>query len=208
MPQRPTSLTSTLVNDLRTNDISFAPRLMTLDAKALDDYRDIWSIELDHRLTTLGLVGQSESDEWDWTELANYSPQHRSYALWRDKMELLALLCLKEDGHWERGEWLDAGPCPELGDALYVEYLDTAPTVQGRLLLPDETRPYSSLLPALIAACELRSKKVGHDGRIVLHAIAGAVPAYLKAGMIKVGMEGFAEGGYLLMRNTVGWELI
>lgn len=101
---------------------------------------------------------------------------------------------------------MDTAPCPELAPALYVEYLDTSPLVQRRLLRPDEARPYSSLLPALMKVCEKQSLRIGTQGRVLLHAIPGAVAAYERAGLSSIGVERFEGMDYQLMRNAIGWK--
>jgi hypothetical protein len=181
----------------------FTASVTAFDEAARATYEDIWVREIEARRYQPG-VSRSDSDEWDWTEIASV---YMTYAVWRGrKAELLALISLREDGAFEPGQWMTDPQRPDLAPALYVEYLDTSPLMQKRLLRSDEERPYSTLLPTLLQLSEQLSTAKGYGGRILLHALQGAEKAYRREGLIDIGMERFDGKNYLLMRNTLGWS--
>ncbi len=140
--------------------------LTSMSENHLADYDTYWKERLK----------QSEEDtHWDWGkkyELFRLQPSYEKYAV-EVKDITQGLMFIELDMHRSR---LDKGK-----NAVYVEYLSTAPWNRGS----SSNRAYRGVGSALMAYAIHRSVELEYKGRIGLHALPRAEPFYERFGMDK-----------------------
>jgi len=154
------------------DDIAVDAKLLTLTDKHLDDFETFWKSRLQ--------VSNEEDGHWNWikkNQLTLLSSDYEKYAVECEQISQ-GLMMLEVSNYYSRNN--------SQQKIVYVDFLSTAPWNRISLKNPPD---YKGVGLTLLSFAKQRSKQLGYEGRVGLHALPKAENFYRKRGMINFGID-------------------
>lgn len=151
-------------------------KLMTLTDKHLDDFETFWKSRLQ--------ASNEEDGHWNWViknQFTLFSSDYEKYAVECEQITQ-GLMMLEVSNYYSRDN-----PQQKI---VYVDFLSTAPWNRTSLKNPPH---YKGVGLVLLFFARERSKQLGYQGRVGLHALPKAENFYKKRGMINFGIDSDKE---------------
>ena len=154
------------------DDVAIDAKLLTLTDKHLDDFETFWKSRLQ--------TSDEEDGHWNWVkknQFTLFSSDYEKYAIECEQITQ-GLMMLEVSNYYSRND-----PQRKI---VYVDFLSTAPWNRISLKNPPD---YKGVGLTLLSFAQQRSKQLGYDGRIGLHALPKAENFYEKRGMVNFGFD-------------------
>jgi len=154
-------------------------QLCDMAQRHLNDFNHIWKSIL--------LELNAEDAFWDWTRKKRLSLSDNRYEAYAVEYEELAQGLLWIETQWHRSQWAVGQPL------VYVEALAAAPW-NRRSLNPE---PWlQGVGTVLLQFARQRSRALGYQGRLGLHALPGSESFYESRNMVNFGYDDDREMVY------------
>ena len=153
------------------NDMAVDAKLLTLTDKHLDDFETFWKSRLQ--------ASNEEDGHWNWikkNQFTLFSSDYEKYAV--ECEQITQGLMMLEVSNYSRNN-----PQQKI---IYVDFLSTAPWNRISLKNPPD---YKGVGLTLLSFAKQRSKQLGYEGRVGLHALPKAENFYKRRGMINFGFD-------------------
>ncbi len=154
------------------DDIAVDAKLLTLTDKHLDDFETFWKSRLQ--------ASNEEDGHWNWikkNQFTLFSSDYEKYAVECEQITQ-GLMMLEVSNYYSRNN-----PQQKI---IYVDFLSTAPWNRISLKNPPD---YKGVGLTLLSFAKQRSKQLGYEGRVGLHALPKAENFYKRRGMINFGFD-------------------
>ena len=154
------------------NDIAVDAKLLTLTDKHLDDFETFWKSRLQ--------ISNEEDGHWNWIKKDRFTSLSSDYEKYAIECEQITqgLMMLEVSNHYSKNS-----PQQKI---VYVDFLSTAPWNRTSLKNPPD---YKGVGSTLLSFAKQRSREIGYEGRVGLHALPKAKKFYQKKGMINFGVD-------------------
>lgn len=159
------------------DDIAVDAKLLTLTDKHLDDFGTFWKSRLE--------ASNEEDGHWNWIKKNRFTLLSSDYEKYAVECEQITqgLMMLEVSNYYSKNN-----PQQKI---VYLDFLSTAPWNRISLKNPPDYKGVGSIL---LSFARQRSKQLGYEGRVGLHALPKAENFYKKRGMINFGIDIEKEG--------------